>query len=255
LNLEAKAREIRREILERALRIGKGHVASALSWVEIAVALFYGTMKPGDRFVLSKVHGHLTLDAILADLTPAREGGFNTAGMLMWPGWPAVCSGSLGQGLGMAAGIALAHKIDGNPARVFCVLSDAELHEGAIWEAAMFAGHHKLRNLIAIVDNNRQSCANFTSDVLNVNPIWQKFKAFGWDFDEYGEPHLRGHDAEYLVKRFKLRSDPPSDEHWPIAQIVHTIKGKGIPFMEGNPKFHHQLPKGDEIEIARRALA
>src|SRR6185369_14478632 len=125
--------------------------------------LFYEVMKPEDRFVLSKVHGHLTLDAILDDLGRKPD-------KLMWPGWPATCSGSLGQGLGMAAGIALAHKLDGSTARTFCVLSDAELHEGAIWEATMFAAHHRL-NLTAIIDDNGQSCANFTREILNVQPL------------------------------------------------------------------------------------
>jgi transketolase len=252
MNLEAKAAEIRRAILENALRIGKGHIASALSWVEIAVALFYGTMKSGDRFVLSKTHGHLTLDAILADRSRILPGMFFCHEM-MWPGWPAICSGSLGQGLGIAAGMALAQKLDGSKGRTFCVLSDAELHEGAIWEAVMFAAHHKLRNLIAIVDNNQQSCANFTSDVLNINPIQAKFAAFGWDSDEYDDD--RGHNAEALAGRFTLRSNPPPHEHWPIVQIVKTIKGKGIPFMEGNPKWHHRHPEGDQIAIARQALA
>jgi transketolase len=231
-----KAAEIRRAILENALRIGKGHVPSSLSWVEIGVALFYGGLKPGDRFVLSKTHGHLTLDAILADLGLKPD-------KLMWPGWPATCSGSLGQGLGMAAGIALAQKLDGSNARTFCVLSDAELHEGAIWEAAMFAAHHKL-NLTAIVDDNGQSCANFTEDVLDVGEISEKFSAFGWN-----NLDVPGHSLESLA--WALAHPSPT----PCCVIAETIKGKGIPFMEGNPAWHHNLPKGDEIEQARRALA
>ena len=237
MNLDAKAKEIRREILERALRIGKGHVASSLSWVEIAVALFYGVMKPGDRFVLSKAHGHLTLDAILDDLGTKAD-------KLMWPGWPAVCSGSLGQGLGMAAGIALAHKIDGNPARTFCVLSDAELHEGAIWEAAMFAAHHRLDNLVAIIDDNEQSCANFTRDVLNLNSIRDKFRAFGWATQKGG-----GHNFRYLRRYLG-----PQTCYWPRMLQAMTTKGKGIPYMEGNPAWHHNLPTGELIDIAREAL-
>jgi transketolase len=237
VNLEAKAAEIRRALFENALAIGKGHVASSLSWVEIAVALFYGGMQPEDRFVLSKTHGHLTLDAILTDLN-------FTADKLMWPGWPAVCSGSLGQGLGMAAGIALAAKIDGSTARTFCVLSDAELHEGAIWEAAMFVGHHRL-NLTAIIDDNQQSCANFTRDVLSTFPIRGKFEAFGWPCNG-----ADGHDIPALKLCFSPKVPPG-----PRCIIAQTLKGKGIPFMEGNPKWHHQLPQGDEIECARKALA
>jgi len=239
MNLEAKAAEIRRAILENALRIGKGHIASALSWVEIAVALFYGTMKPGDRFILSKTHGHLTLDAILEDLGMKAD-------QLMWPGWPAICSGSLGQGLGIAAGIALAHKLDSSNARTFCVLSDAELHEGAIWEAAMFARHHELTNLIAIIDDNKQSCANFTEEVLGINSV-SAFNGFGWSV-----ALCPGHDIEMLLMaelRYKSR------EFTPLCIVAGTIKGKGIPFMEGNPKWHHRHPEGDQIAIARQALA
>ncbi len=230
------AKEIRRAILETALAQGKGHVASSLSWVEIAIALF-ATMKPEDRFVLSKTHGHLTLDVILADLDRSPD-------KLMWPGWPAVCSGSLGQGLGMAAGMALAAKIDGTSSRTFCVLSDAELHEGAIWEAVMFSAHHKL-NLTAIIDDNRQSCANFTRDVLDIEPIQAKFRAFGWDAEG-----VNGHDVGYLMDRLK-----PAIRMRPLCIVARTIKGKGIPFMEGSPLWHHQIPKGDEIEQARKALA
>ena len=231
MSLEAKAREVRRFILETALKEGKGHVASSLSWVEIAVAL-HSVVKPDDRLVLSKTHGHLALDALWKD--PAYP---------MWPGWPHKCSGSLGMGLGMAAGMALANKLNGSPARVFCVLGDAELHEGAIWEAVMFAAHHSLR-LIAIIDDNHQSCANFTRDILDVYPLDHKFEAFRWAFH-----HVGGHNAHRIIREM--------DEvtAYPACVLATTTKGKGIPFMEGNPKWHHQIPKGDEIEIARKALA
>lgn len=238
MNLEAKAAELRRTILETALGAGKGHIPPALSWVEIAVVLFYGGMKPDDRFVLSKVHGHLTLDAVLQDLGA-------TADRLMWPGWPSVCSGSLGQGLGMAAGMALAAKLDGRPSRTFAVLGDAELHEGANWEAIAFAAHHRL-DLTAIIDNNRQCCANYTRDVLDIEPIHLKFHAFGWEVSE-----TDGHDIPSLAWHLKPK---PWSSH-PRCLIAQTVKGKGIPFMEGDPAWHHTLPAGDQIEQARKALA
>lgn len=237
MNLEAKAKEIRRYVLETALKAGKGHIPSALSWVEIGVALFYGGMKPGDRFYLSKTHGHLTLDAILADLNL-------TADYPMWSGWPYVCSGSLGQGLGIAAGMALANKLSGSDARVFCVLGDAELHEGSCWEAVMFAAHHDLSRLVAIIDNNGQCCADRTRDVLNMGDIARKFYAFGW-----AARNVDGHDLSMVGEHLKA---PP---YHPTCIIAHTIKGQGISFMEHNTAFHHQLPKGDEIEQARRDLA
>jgi transketolase len=235
MNLETKAAEIRRTILETALANGKGHVASALSWVEIAVVL-HEVMKPEDRLVLSKTHGHLTLDALWPD--PDYP---------MWPGWPHKCSGSLGMGLGMAAGMALANKLDGKPGRVFCVLGDAELHEGAIWEAVMFSAHHQLSNLIAIVDDNGQACASFTGEILNISPLDRKFQAFGWDiFDE------SGHNISML--RLRLLPREPYMRR-PLGIVARTIKGRGISYMEGNPKWHHQIPKGDEIAEARKALA
>lgn len=237
MSLKAKAAELRRAILETALAAGKGHVPPALSWVEIAVALFYGgVMKPNDRFVLSKVHGHLTLDAVLEDLG-------RSADRLMWPGWPSICSGSLGQGLGMAAGMALAAKLDGKSTRVFCVLGDAELQEGAIWEAAAFAAHHCLSNLVAIVDDNKQCCANWTRDVIGGN--WRKrFDAFGW-FSEICD----GHSIPALEERLKLQLKHP------MVLFADTVKGRGIPFMEGSLAWHHRLPSGDEIRQAREALA
>jgi transketolase len=226
--------EVRRYILETALREGKGHVASALSWVEIAVAL-HEVMKPEDRLVLSKTHGHLTLDALWPD--PDYP---------MWPGWPYKCSGSLGMGLGMAAGMALANKLDGKPGRVFCVLGDAELHEGAIWEAVMFSAHHQLSNLIAIVDDNGQACANFTADILDNRGIDEKFITFGWHAWD-----ILGHDISAIIRCINRKIF----DRQPICIRAITIKGKGIPFMEGNPKWHHQVPKGDEIAEARKALA
>lgn len=225
---------IRRAILETALAAGKGHIASALSWVEIAVALF-DTMKPDDRLVLSKTHGHLTLDVIIGDEAPTYP---------MWAGWPYKCSGSLGQGLGMATGMALANKLDGSSARVFCVLGDAELHEGQIWEAVMFAAHHKLTNLVAIIDSNQQACADFTRDVLDVNPISKKLRAFGWDC-AYADGHSVG-EVSGLLRR---------ESESPFCLVARTVKGKGISFMEGNPAWHHQHPAGKQIEIARRDVA
>lgn len=236
MTLEAKAAEVRRFILETALKEGKGHVASALSWVEIAVAL-HSIMKPDDRLVLSKTHGHLALDALWKD--PQYP---------MWPGWPHKCSGSLGMGLGMAAGMALANKLNGSSARVFCVLGDAELHEGAIWEAVMFAAHHKLKNLIAIVDDNKQACADFTANVLDLGLIFDKFTAFQWD-----SLSIEGHD--FTVLDWALTLPEPRIGRGPYCIVARTVKGKGISFMEGNPAWHHQIPVGDQIEIARKALA
>ena len=237
MTLEAKAMEVRRYILETALAAGKGHVASSLSWVEIAVAL-KEVMKQEDRLVLSNTHCHLALDALWPD--PQYP---------MRPGWTHKCSGSLGQGLGMAAGMALANKLNGSSARVYCgaLTGDAELHEGAIWEAVMFAAHHGLR-LIAIIDDNHQSCANFTRDILDVYPhSTTSLKHSGWAFH-----HVGGHNAHRIIQELDEIAVYPA---YPACVLANTTKGKGISFMEGNPAWHHQIPTGDQIEIARKALA
>lgn len=223
--------EVRRYILETALAAGKGHIASALSWVEIAVSL-HQVMKPDDRLVLSKTHGHLTLDALWKD--PDYP---------MWPGWPYKCSGSLGQGLGLAAGMALANNLDGKDARVFCVLGDAELHEGAVWEAVMFAAHHSLSHLVAIIDSNGQCCADLTSDVLKIDPL-QQFRSFGWDTGM-----IDGHNPFFVKNALNVKSAKPH------CIVANTIKGRGISYMERSPLWHHQVPQGEEIEIARQELA
>lgn len=257
MNLEAKAAELRRTILETALRAGKGHIPPALSWVEIAVALYYGgVLNHGggderDRFILSKGHGCLTLYAILADLGVLRGlEGFGRGGSIL-PGHPDTeipgidaCSGSLGHGLGVAAGMALSAKLSGKSWRTFVVLGDGELNEGSVWEAAMFAGHHKLSNLTAIVDRNRLCSANWTRDVIDLGDLRQKFSAFGWAVE-----YCDGHDFVQINDALRAIRDEPK------IIIAETVKGRGVPFMEASPLWHHRVPKGDEIERARRALA
>lgn len=258
IDLEAKAAELRRTILETALRAGKGHIPPALSWVEIAVALYYGGVlnygggDERDRFILSKGHGCLTLYAILFDL-----GFFGIEGLLEFsrngglaghpdtdiPGVDA-CSGSLGHGLGVGAGMALSARLSGKSWRTFVLLGDGELNEGSIWEAAMFAGHHKLSNLVAIVDCNRLCSANWTSDVIG-GKLVSRFQSFGWQMES-----CNGHSIPAIKERLTL----PGLKR-PLVLIADTTKGKGIPFMEASPLWHHRMPKGDEIEQARKALA
>ncbi len=249
MNLEAKAAELRRMILETALKAGKGHIPPALSWVEIAVALYHGGVlnyaggEDRDRFILSKGHGCLTLYAALKDL-----GIIPTMDNL--PGHPDTdipgidaCSGSLGHGLGVGAGMALGAKLSGKFWRTFVLLGDGELNEGSIWEAAMFASHHKLDNLVAILDYNKLCSANWTRHVIDGN--WKaRWQAFGWHFEE-----CDGHSVPAITERLELKMKRP------LILFAHTIKGRGIEFMEASPAWHHRVPKDDEIEEARRALA
>lgn len=256
MNLEAKGAELRRTILETALKAGKGHIPCALSWVEIAVALYYGGIlnygadEERDRFVLSKGHGCLTLYAILADLgLLCGLEGFGRGGSIL-AGHPDTgisgidaCSGSLGHGLGVAAGMALSARLSGKSWRTFVVLGDGELNEGSIWEAAMFASHHKLGGLTAIVDYNGLCSANYTKDVLDGD--WpDRFRAFGWNVTS-----CDGHDLKQLMHHLNMRWDVPT------VTFARTVKGKGIGFMEASTSWHHKMPHGDEIEAARKALA
>jgi transketolase len=260
IDLEAKAAELRRTVLETALKAGKGHIPPALSWVEIAVALYYGGIlnygggDERDRFILSKGHGCLTLYAVLADLGFIDKNTlseFAQSGALL-AGHPDTeisgvdaCSGSLGHGLGVGAGMAFSARLSGKSWRTFVVLGDGELNEGSVWEAAMFAGHHRLNNLTAIVDYNKLCSANWTRDIID-GSWFQRFVAFGWDAEI-----CDGHSINRLVGKLLY----PHLVDQPHIIFASTTKGRGIPFMEASPLWHHRIPKGDEIEQARRALA
>jgi transketolase len=264
--LELKAAELRLAALETALAGGKGHIPPAFSWAEIAVALFYAgvlQIRPTeprwserDRFILSKGHGCLTLYAVLADLgylDAAELSRFAGKGSLL-PGHPdtlipgvETCSGSLGHGLGVGAGMALAGRLDDAPWRVFVLLGDGECNEGSIWEAAMFAGHQRLHNLVAIVDRNRLGATDFTENSLSLEPLAARFRDFGWEVLEC-DGHSIGVLADQLDKARSRR------EGKPFALIANTIKGKSVPFMENSPLWHHRMPKGKEIDVARDTL-
>lgn len=262
--LADKAAMIRRTALRCALAARKGHVPPAFSWVEIGVALFYGgalRLRPEeprwaerDRFVLSKGHACLTLYAILADLGffPAGElDDFAKDGALL-PGHPDLeipgvecISGSLGHGLGAAAGMALAARLQGAAWRAVALLGDGECQEGSVWEAAMFAGQHRLGNLVAIVDRNRLSATDFTENVVGLEPLDDRLRAFGWEVAT-----VDGHDLGALIALLA----PRPERARPLAVIARTTKGKGVDFMENSELWHHRLPQGAEIAEAWRQL-
>jgi transketolase len=243
---------IRRIIIEQSKRARVGHIGSALSVVEIISALYGGVLSiPStddagrDRFILSKGHAALALygalylrgwmteedlnsycgDASLLGVHPERSlKGVDFS------------VGSLGQGLSFGAGSALAARLRGSGRRVFVLVSDAECNEGALWEAAMFAAHHRLSNLTAIVDLNGQQALGYTAEVLSLSPLAEKWRAFGWDARE-----VDGHDVEALAEAMKA-SDADGA---PRAIIARTIFGKGVSYMEGEIKWHY-LPMSDE---------
>jgi transketolase len=264
--LEYKAAELRLHILRTALKAGKGHVPPAFSWVEIGVALFYGghlnlrshdpKWENRDRFILSKGHGCLTLYAMLADLRffPKTElDNFCGPGSLLAghpdtqiPGVEGV-SGSLGHGLGLSAGLALGAKLHSCPWKVVTVMGDGECQEGSVWEAAMFASHHQLHNLVAIIDRNGLGATNYTEKNVALEPFVSKWKAFGWEVVS-----INGHSFEELDKVLGCFRQRRSLK--PLMILAQTVKGKGLSFMEASVDWHHRIPKGEEVEEAIRQL-
>ncbi len=245
----------------------KGHIGGALSCTDILVALYYGgilRVDPAnprwagrDRFILSKGHSASALFAILADLGFFEKTTLTTYcknGTLLGghpdrrvPGIE-TDTGSLGHGLGIGVGMALSAKMNGENHRVVVLLGDGECYEGSVWEALVFASHHKLENLTLVIDRNRQCVLDFTEDCAPLNPLNSRLKAFGCEVRE-----VDGHSFEELLDIFDLMSSRRSRK--PLAVVANTIKGKGVSFMEGRIKWHHSVPSGQELIQAKRELA
>lgn len=263
--LEEKANWVRRQTLEMCVRANTGFLASAFSSVELLVALYYGDIlrfnaanpewDERDRFFLSKGHA-ITLYPILADLgffSISELDRFCQEDCMLGaiaenniPGTEAV-SGSLGHGLGIATGTALAAKMDGKSYISVALLGDGECQEGSVWESAMFAGHHELNNLVAIVDRNFLGVTDFTENFLRLNPFEDKWNSFGWE-----AATINGHSFEEIfaaLKDFRQRSS-----NKPLVIIANTIKGKGVSFMENKPLWHARVVSGEQVEIARKEL-
>ena len=265
VDLKHKANWIRRQVLEMTVKAGAGHIAPSFSCIDILVALYYGVLKidpknphwPGrDRFILSKGQVAVALYAILADLgffskkelmtftlNGSRLGG-HTENTI--PGVEAF-TGSLGHGLSIGAGIALAGKMDRKKFLTIVLLGDGECHEGSIWEAAMFSAQHKLNRLIAIVDYNGLSATDYLKNYLDIEPLKKKWLAFGWEVRI-----TDGHNIKKLLNTMEDLRRRKSDK--PLAIIAKTVKGKGISFMENKPIWHYRIPVGEELEKARREL-
>ena len=263
--LEAIARELRRDVVETIYAAGSGHPGGSLSELDILVCLYFHAMRHDpqnpqwperDRFILSKGHASPGLYAVLAragyfpqeELPTFRQVDSRLQGHAhpMTPGVE-MNSGSLGMGLSFALGCALAALMDGKDSRVYALLGDGECDEGEIWEAAMAASHHQARNLIAIVDRNRIQNDRHTDEVMTLEPLAQKWDAFGWRVLE-----TDGHDYHALLPAIN-QARQPSD--CPTVIIAHTVKGKGVSFMEDNPAFHGRAPNKDEFEQAMKELA
>lgn len=260
-DLSLLCRQVRRDILQMTHAAGSGHPGGSLSAVEILVSLYFDQMHldpsnpedPNrDRFLLSKGHAAPLLYSVLAHrgffdpalLPTLRQMGSPLQGhphMDKLPGLDC-SSGSLGQGLSVANGLALAARRRGKNYRTYCLLGDGEVQEGQVWEAAMTAAHFALDNVCAIVDDNGVQLDGATQDIMNVAPLPDKFRAFGWHVIE-----VNGHDLTALAAAFRLAAVTHGR---PTVLIAHTVKGKGVSFMEGQAAWHGKAPNQQELEAA-----
>ena len=259
--LQKTARRIRRDIVEMVWRAGSGHIGGSLSMVEIVLVLYHCIMKVDpkrpdgedrDRLVLSKGHSAACLYAVLAEMgffdrKLLFEEFIRTHGRLSeHPDMQTVpgidmSTGSLGQGISTAVGMAWAARHHRKPIKVYAIMGCGEQQEGQVWEAAMAAAHHRLDNLVAIVDFNNAQVSGNTSDVMNPQPLPEKYRTFGWDVDE-----VDGHDIEGLVRALKK----PNPAAKPRVIIAKTVKGKGVSFMEGDYNFHATSLTREQYEQA-----
>ncbi|MEE9509671.1 MAG: transketolase [Candidatus Bathyarchaeia archaeon] len=265
-DLEAKTRLFRREILEMTFKAGSGHPGGSLSAVDIITVLYYHQMRidpknpkwaDRDRFVLSKGHVCPALYAVLAEIGFFPKQALWTLrrpesilqghpDMRLTPGVE-MSTGSLGQGLSVACGMALAARLDEKDYAVYCMLGDGEVQEGNVWEGAMFATHERLDNLIAILDRNRLQIEGFTEDVMTLDPLEDKWKAFGWTVLELED----GNDIKQILN---VLDKAVERQGKPKIIIANTIKGKGVSFMENRAEYHGRALSPDEMKRARQEL-
>ena len=260
MELEIKAKELRRKVLTAVYKAGKGHIGGALSSVDILTTLFYignnwdfTKQNPDrDRFILSKGHCATALYSILEDFDIISENDLHqlNKGKLLgehpdinMPGIEIV-AGSLGHGLGISSGISLSLKKRKSSAKVYILMGDGECYEGSVWEAAIFAAHHKLSNLTAIIDRNKLCIHGNTENINKLDSMVDKFKSMNWKVSE-----IDGHNFnEIKSKLFENDSDCPH------VIIANTIKGKGVSFMENNYLWHHGSLSKQEYEQSIKEL-
>ena len=264
-DLEEKARRLRVAIVKTLHKSQSGHTGGSLSAIDMVCALYFHKMRHNpqeptwdgrDRFVLSKGHAAPALYVTLAecgyfpveDLMMLRRLGSHLQGHPDSKGTPGVdvCTGSLGQGLSMANGMALGFKLDGKENRVYAVLGDGELQEGQIWEAAMAAAHYKSDNLCALIDANGLQIDGDVAKVMNVASIAGKFRAFGWNVIE-----IDGHDMGQIVRAL---DEAETLKGAPTAIVATTVKGKGVSFFENKAAYHGVTPNDEELPEALKCL-
>jgi transketolase len=263
--VEELARAIRMHCVRMTGRANASHVGSALSTADL-IAVLYGKFlrfdpeRPDwpdrDRFILSKGHACTSLYAVLAEMgyLPLAEletfyqNGSRLAGHVTHKDMPGVevSTGSLGHGLPISTGMALAAKRDGASHRIYCMISDGECDEGSTWEAALFAPHHKLDNLVVIIDYNKIQSFGRVEDVIDLKPLAQKWQAFGWATRE-----IDGHDLSSIERAFGA---VPFEAGKPSCVVAHTVKGKGVGFMENQLLWHYRAPRGELMDQALAEL-
>ena len=259
------AHNIRRQSVIMAQRAKASHVGTSLSMAEL-LAVLYGKilridptqpdLPDRDRFILSKGHGSAAYYAVLAEagffphqwLETFYQNGSRLAGHATHTHIPGVeiSTGSLGHGLSIATGMALAGKRDGRHYRVFCLLSDGECDEGSTWEPVLFAPQHKLDNLVAIVDYNKIQSLGTVKEVMDLDPFAEKWRSFNWSTIEIDGHNV--HEIEGALQRVPFEPGRPS------CIIAHTIKGKGVSFMEDKLLWHYRSPQDEEFDAAIKEL-
>jgi transketolase len=263
--LQAICRQIRRDIITMITAAKSGHPGGSLSAVEIVTTLYFDVMRHDpanpkwpdrDRFILSKGHACPVLYAAMAECGYTPKDKLNTLRKLgsIYQGHPDVrfipaleaSTGSLGEGLSLGIGMAWAARLNASPSRSYVVLGDGECQEGQIWESAMFAPFHKLDNLVCIVDYNNIQLDGFVKDILDLEPFAEKWRSFGWHAIE-----LDGHSIPALQAAF---AEAAATKGKPTVLVAHTIKGKGVSFMENNPKYHGVAPTEKEMEVALQEI-
>jgi len=265
-DLEKMAKQLRRHVIQMIATAGSGHPGGSLSAADIVTALYFNVLRHDpknlqwpdrDRFVLSKGHAAPILYAALAEcgyfpveeLATLRKLGSRLQGhtdRTLTPGVE-MSAGSLGQGLSFGIGIALAGRLDKRGYHVYVLLGDGECEEGQIWEAAMSAPHFQLDNLTAIVDQNGIQLDGRCCDIMGIEPLADKWRAFNWHVIE-----IDGHDMNQVLQALKEAREIKGK---PTVIIAHTVKGKGVSFMEGNVDFHGKAPNAQETEMALKELA
>ncbi len=263
--LQAIARQIRGRVIEMSHKAHTPHLGSALSCVDILVAAYWGALRVNpqdpeaperDRFIFSKGHSATALYATLATrgffstelLESFAEPGSHLAEQPSPGCVPGLelATGSLGHGLSAGLGMALAGRIQKRSYRVFVLMSDGECNEGSVWEAAMLAPVHRLENVVAIIDYNGWQATARTEEVMCLAPLRQKWETFGWSATD-----VDGHDLKGLVDTLR---NVPDGSGKPVAVVAHTVKGKGVSFMEDDNNWHYRIPDAGELQTAKQEL-